>query len=70
MLIDLTQKDLQTLIYFINEDIHNCEINIKNIEDSEKVEVYKLANALRDRITMLSDLKSKLEGAREVLENE
>lgn len=69
MLIDLNQKDLATLIYFIEEEIHTCKINIKNIEDSEKVEVFKLANTLRDRIVMLVDLKIKLEAATEVKDN-
>lgn len=61
MKVNLNEKDIVVLVMLIDDDIKKVRSGIKSIKDARKEESLCLAETLKDRITMLEEIKEKLQ---------
>lgn len=61
MKVNLDEKDIAMLVLLIDGDIRDVQKGIRAVKDARKEESLCLAEALKDRITTLEQIKDKLQ---------
>lgn len=61
MKVNLDEKDIAMLVLLIDDDIRDVQKGIRAVKDARKEESLCLAEALKDRITILEQIKDKLQ---------
>ena len=64
MTVELNEKDILVLIDLINCDIREVEKGMRTLKDSRNQECLCLIESLKGRITMLEDIKEKLQNVK------